>query len=262
MKCCICGTVKNCAPYLNKVFENMEKIGGLFEDYFIILYYDTSNDDTLNILKDYKIKNNKMIFYVNQAQLSEERTHNIAKGRNYCLEYIRQNLEDYEFFVMMDCDDVNCKNCDTEVLRKYLHREDWDALSFNTIPDYYDIWALSIYPYYLSLFHWSKKDEYTQIIYYNIQKIIANVPSGELITCASSFNGFAIYRSSKFLNCSYDGRLRIDLLPFKKIFNKNNVLDDYFDTSLNYDCEHRSFHFEAINKNDAKIRISSDILFK
>jgi len=116
--------------------------------------------------------------------------------------------------------------------------------------------------YYLSLFHWVKKDEYTQIICHNIKNIIDNTPSGELITCSSAFNGFSIYRSSKFLNCSYDGRLRIDLLPFKKNFNKNNVLHDYFDTSLNYDCEHSSFHFEEIQKNDAKIRISSDILFK
>jgi hypothetical protein len=48
----------------------------------------------------------------------------------------------------------------------------------------------------------------------------------------------------------------------KTILKKNNVLNDYFDTSLNFDCEHRSFHLEAIHKNNAKIRISSDILFK
>ena len=95
-----------------------------------------------------------------------------------------------------------------------------------------------------------------------ITQIIYNVPSGELITCASAFNGFAIYKLNKFVNCNYDGRLRLDLIPFKQIFNKNNILNDYFNISLNSDCEHRSFHFEAIRKNNAKIRISSDILFK
>ena len=36
MKCCICGPVRNCEPFLDKVFENIEKIGSLFEDYEIL----------------------------------------------------------------------------------------------------------------------------------------------------------------------------------------------------------------------------------
>ena len=46
MNCCICGPVKNCGPYLNKVLENIEKIGSLFEDYTILIYYDQSTDNT------------------------------------------------------------------------------------------------------------------------------------------------------------------------------------------------------------------------
>ena len=53
----------------------------------------------------------------------------------------------------MDFDDVNCKEVKPDVLLKYLVRNDWDALSFNTIPKYYDIWALSIYPYCFSYAH-------------------------------------------------------------------------------------------------------------
>jgi glycosyltransferase involved in cell wall biosynthesis len=64
MNCCICGPVKNCGPYLQKVLENMAKIGSLFEDYQIIIYYDKSCDNTLDILKGYQQKNPKMIFYV------------------------------------------------------------------------------------------------------------------------------------------------------------------------------------------------------
>ena len=41
MNCCICGPVKNCAPYLNKNLENIEKICSLFDDYKIVIYYDT-----------------------------------------------------------------------------------------------------------------------------------------------------------------------------------------------------------------------------
>ena len=35
MNCCICGTVKNCGPYLSKVLDNMAKIGSIFEEYKI-----------------------------------------------------------------------------------------------------------------------------------------------------------------------------------------------------------------------------------
>jgi hypothetical protein len=55
MNCCFCGPIKNCAPYLKKVLENIEKLGSLFDDYRIVLYYDKSNDDTLNILKTYQL---------------------------------------------------------------------------------------------------------------------------------------------------------------------------------------------------------------
>ena len=60
IECCICGPVKNCGPYLDKVLENIEKIGGLFKDYKLFIFYDSSNDDTLDKLKNYQKKNNKL----------------------------------------------------------------------------------------------------------------------------------------------------------------------------------------------------------
>ena len=89
MKCCICGAIKNCAPYLDKIFKNMEKIGSLFEDYIIILYYDHSNDGTLQKIKQYQQINEKLKFYVNIVEISPYRTHRIANARNGCLQMIR-----------------------------------------------------------------------------------------------------------------------------------------------------------------------------
>jgi glycosyltransferase involved in cell wall biosynthesis len=153
MNCCICGPVKNCAPYLDRVFENIEQIGTLFNDYKIIIYYDKSDDNTLEILKQYQNKNNRLYFYVNKTPTSFFRTHNIAIARNYCLKYVRENANYFPFFIMMDFDDVNCKSINIEPLKKCLLREDWDGLSFNTSPKYYDIWGLSIYPYCFSYNH-------------------------------------------------------------------------------------------------------------
>ena len=78
MNCCICGTVKNCGPYLSKVLDNMAKIGSIFEEYKIIIYYDKSTDNTLDILKQYQKQNANMFFYVNKNLISPFRTHNLA----------------------------------------------------------------------------------------------------------------------------------------------------------------------------------------
>ena len=85
MNCCFCGPVKNCGPYLLKVLDNIEKLASLFEDYMIVIYYDQSSDNTLDILKEYQLKNPKLLFYVNNNPVSPYRTHNIANARNFCL---------------------------------------------------------------------------------------------------------------------------------------------------------------------------------
>jgi hypothetical protein len=53
-KCCICSTIKNCGKYLEKVLQNMDIIGSLFSDYKIIISYDKSHDNTLDIIKNTK----------------------------------------------------------------------------------------------------------------------------------------------------------------------------------------------------------------
>ena len=267
-KCCICGAVKNCGPYLNRIFKNIEKIGALFEDYVIIMYYDHSSDGTLLRLKNYQKKNPKLNFYVNKKSVSPYRTHRIANARNFCLEKIRESYSDYPFFIMMDCDDVNCKNVYPHVLKKYLDKDNWDALSFQTYPKYYDIWALSIKPYTFSYNHFVDNVAYYDIIQNYVTKLLKNLKKGELLPCISAFNGFAIYRTEKFNDCWYDGRVRLDLIPKHylskhiKATNSPVIFKDYGNVNGYYeDCEHRAFHLQGINKNNAKIRISPEILF-
>ena len=90
----------------------------------------------------------------------------------------------------------------------------------------------------------------------------------DLVQCMSAFNGFAIYRTSKFLNCHYDGTVRLDLMHEKyiayaldKIKTKIKFCPPGSERSRVEDCEHRSFHLMAINNNGARIRIAPEILF-
>ena len=272
MKCCICGPVRNCGPFLDKVLQNIEKIGSLFEDYEILVYYDKSTDNTLIKLKQYQKINPRLKIYINSILTSPYRTHRLATARNFCLNYIKtKDLNEYPFFIMMDFDDVNCKEVRPEILKKYLDRDrdDWDGLSFNTSPMYYDIWALSIFPYCFSYNHFKNTLIHNHVFIKNyIDKKLKNLKKGELLSCISSFNGFSIYRTSKFLNTQYDGRVRLDLLPKKYLTahmiaaNSKIIFKDYGHIKGKYeDCEHRAFHMKAINNDNAKIMITKDILF-
>ena len=272
MKCCICGPVRNCGPFLDKVLSNIEKIGALFDDYKILIFYDESSDNSLEKLKQYQQKNNNMVLYVNKKLVSQYRTHRLAYARNFCLDYIKTNFDinEYPFFIMMDFDDVNSKMVEPSVLKPYLSRNDWDGLSFNTTPKYYDIWGLSIYPYCFSYNHFKNSGIHN---YHSIQNDITNrlnkLKKGELLRCISSFNGFSVYRTNKFLNTSYDGGLRLDLIPINyieahsKAAKSGLIFHDYGHVKGAYeDCEHRAFHVQAINNDNAKIMISSDVLFR
>lgn len=268
MNCCICGPVKNCGAYLTKTLSNMEKIGSLFDDYKIIIYYDKSFDNTLQILKKYQLTNPKMILYINSKPVSQLRTHNIAAARNFCLDYVKQNVETFPYFIMMDMDDVNCKELNLEPLQNSLKREDWDGLSFNSSPSYYDIWGLSIWPYCFSYNHFENNVEFYNIIQKYVTQLLNKLPPNELLPCISSFNGFSIYRTNKFLKTYYDGRIRLDLVPainllaHSKAAGSKIVFKKYVTSDGRYeDCEHRAFHIQARQNSAARIMISPEVLF-
>ena len=263
LNCVFCGAVKNCGSFLNNVFQNIERLGALFDNYVIIVYYDKSNDNSLQILNDYRKRNPRLIYYNNLKEVSRFRTHRLAHARNECIKVIYDKFKDFAYFAMMDFDDVCSQPVKIDALRKYLHKDTWDSLSFNKNP-YYDIWALSIHPYVVSHRHLESNPVETVKNY--ISTTLKDFKG--LVPCLSAFNGFAIYRTSKFVGCHYDGRLRLDLLPMNYVKstldttqNKISLKNPGTECSKIEDCEHRSFHIMAINNNGARIRIAPEILF-
>jgi len=259
-KCCICGTVKDCAPYLDKVLQNIDKIGNIFDDYVVIFAYDKSSDNSLEILEKYSLSHEMVIIDINVDPLFNFREYNIAKARNKCLDIIRSKFVSYEYFIMIDCDDVSVSPVNLEPLQYYLTEgvSQWDALTFNK-EIYYDLWALSKYPYSFSCFHFRDYKAWGRFI----EKVLHATPPKTLIECFSAFNGFGIYRTNKFINCFYDPSVRLDLLP-KHLLNATERVAGaiYIKGKAGViDCEHRSFHFMAINQNGARIRIAPEIIF-
>lgn len=265
----ICGCVKNCGKYLDKVYSNILKISKYFSKFKIIIAYDESTDNSLEKLK--QLENVTIIMNNNK---SETRTENISNARNSIINFIKSDSSEYyDYFIMMDFDDVCAGELDIKVLLKYLDTNNWDCLSFNR-KNYYDIWALSFEPYICSCFQFDNNHSTVNDVVGLMRKeIIGKLESinmNELLEVHSAFNGFAIYRTNKFINCKYEYLVSenfkfISREKYEEIIvmlnNSGKLTSNIYWNSRPSDCEHRHFHLEAKHKNNAKICISPLYLF-
>lgn len=273
IKTYICGCAKDVESYLDDVFDNIGLIGKLFDDFHIIIYYDNSEDNTLDKLNKWnEYYQDKMTLLIGKDPLTNIRTQNIANARNHLLRKIYElNDDDFPYFIMMDMDEVNRGKLNPIALQNYLHHErnetplSWDALSFNRII-YYDLWALSIDPYSFSCNHYENNHKVkNQMVHYLKQElgriVIKNATNG-LLPCISAFNGFAIYRKNKFINVKYEWNIHKTLIIYpRQNIDKMSRAVFQQPMSRHDDCEHRYFHIRASQLNKARICISPMCLF-
>ena len=269
--CCLC--VRNCAPYLHTIFDNLDLLSSLFINFSVIFVYDNCNDNSENLLFHYKKKSKFKVYVVhNYNNNSEYRTFRIASSRNIGLSIIYNEIKSVDFHFMIDADDENIEKWNLEVIQKYLQDDNWDALSFNRKKFYYDVWALSFDDYKHHCWGFGDTFQGIQVCKKmggEITNKLNNLNDYDLLECWSAFNGFAIYRTEKFRSIKYDGsyesvkkvitneereltlnKLRVDLgMPF--LFINENLVEC---------CEHIYYHFSAIQKNNARIRISKQFM--
>ena len=267
MKGVICLSIYNNEFGLPYCLNNIAKLAQCFDKLHVVAFYDESNDHSLHILDDFNLHNpiNLTIIVNNNAKLAE-RTANIAFARNALLDYTRMRFGDYDYFMMMDTNDYSCiGDIQVDVFKDAIDKRDlWDALSFDRDAGYYDTWALSFDPFIYSFFHledWNNVVEKMRIAFNSLLHDYKTNHPDKLIPVYSAFNGFAIYKTSKFLNCSYSSNIDLDMFPDDSINKQIELMNIPVVTHLNNDCEHRKFHLEAIKKNGAKIRISTKSLF-
>ena len=283
--CCVIGLcVCNNEPGLPSVLSNIVKImeSKLFYKVTVVAFYDNSSDKSYSIMEVFKKKYEnvcantfKMIIVVNNSNgrkmrmdfgvgsnavsraMDTSRTARIAVARNGILHVIRGlHSKGFcnEYFIMMDSNEYACVGqINIPTLRSSLERSDeWDSVSFDREAGYYDYWALSYDPYIYSTFHVVNRNETANNMREDFKKKLkyANVKSDKkkynFIPVYSSYNGFAVYKTDKFLNCSYSSNIDIRLFP-------KNLLPPQIINKFTNDCEHRKFHLEAIKKKFAKV---------
>ena len=283
---CVIGLcVYNNERGLPSVLSNIVNISQskLFDKITVVAFYDASADKSYSILESFKnqhqhsnsgfsrelietviISNHKKEFRMSFGNasrvLDKSRTMRIAVARNEILNYMRfahKQGKSNNYFIMMDSNEYACVgriNIDT--LRNALQRSDeWDSISFNREAGYYDYWALSFDRHIYSFYHVQNKDDaLNKMVTDFATKLNTSRESRDLIPVYSAFNGFTIYKTSMFLNCSYSSLIHIHLFP-KQLLPAKIV--NYFRN----DCEHRKFHLEAIKKNGARIMVSPLSIF-
>jgi hypothetical protein len=277
----ICGCVRDCDKHLTAVFKNIETIAKMFDDYHIIMAFDTSADLSLKTLCEQKRSlGKKMEILVNREPLHDLRTVRIANARNTLLNRVNElnntpEYKDFGYFIMIDMDDVCSAAMRPEVLQKVIDRErandplPWDTLSFNR-PGYYDVWALSVDPCFFSCWHFARGRDVVKQMRQYIDTLLKEVNPGELFQCVSAFNGFAIYRNNGVFYDSnanrfiqYEGTIAktLELMPHAWIETTAKTVDQPVSLHRPDECEHRPFHLRAILLNNARICISPECLF-
>ena len=319
--CCLCLCVYNNEFGLPYVLNNILKIQQVFNELKILVFYDVSNDKSLEILNKFNETHNNMEIIINNKKKSDSRVENIAFARNNLLQTIKNKYDVYKYFIMMDSNEYSCiGDVDITVLEYVLNREnEWDAISFDREAGYYDLWALSLEPYIYSYRHFQELNEMSifmstknisinfkndidteqfellckhliklgeflkngknvkldnvglSSIERNVNNIRKNLNEkleyyklnkpNDFIPAYSAFNGFSIYKTKQFINCSYDSNINLDLFPSDILKHNVHLVGLRLSNNLKNDCEHRKFHLEAIKKNNAKIRICSNSLF-
>jgi hypothetical protein len=281
----VCLCVYNNEKGLPACLKNIQAIRHIFHRMVINVVYDISEDKSYQILTDFKkhsednsIPLNQRIpmnIIINTATKNiNSKSVNIATCRNILLDVIRKYYNDYDYFIMMDTNEYSCiGKINVQLMHDIIHPEDpqndnsmskYDAITFDREAGYYDWWALSFDPYIYSFYHivdsFKVADQMKKMFTDILQHYRIHRPN-DVIPVYSAFNGFGIYKTSKFLNSSYSSDIRLDLFPkhiiHKLIYiTKSNIHNHYKD-----DCEHRKFHLEAIQKNNAKIGVSTKYMF-
>ena len=282
--CYFCGCARDCGKYIDSVFKNIHKIGSLFENYRVIIFYDSApnskHDTTLHKLIQTKVacenmKPTKILvdIIMNSEPTTSIRTQNIATARNGLLERVREEnrallskgQDPWEYFAMIDMDDVCSYPVLLDNIEPYLTRvTNWDALSFNRT-SYYDTWALSYDPYIYSCWNWPNSRIVIDTMNAEITRRLAALGEDELLPCYSAFNGFAMYKTAAFAGCAYNWQTPTKYITESQMEANCKACKEIgggepFKRPNNDDCEHRWFHLEAIHKNDARIRIAPRIL--
>jgi hypothetical protein len=219
-KVAVLSLARNCEKNLQKSIDQITKIESL--DFKFFIYENDSIDETKNILIDNKNKNSNIKIslkidgsdYVSDG--SRQRTIQLAKYRNVCLEWAKKNCSDFDYILVLDLDadlgfSLNGIYNSISWLNIIPNSGGMGSYSISMNKDktisHYDTFAMRLNNWYSSTKH--RQEE---IFFSNFHPKIGYKP----ISFYSCFGGLAVYKAAAFLEGHYDGSIGCEHVLFHK----------------------------------------------
>lgn len=107
----IAGLVRTISDNIKYLLPRIERLGGMFKHYEVVLYENDSTDSTLSQLLQWSMSNPN-VYIINQVlnkkrheqDRTDDRTNDMAFYRNQYLEFMERKCKDYEYIIMLDTD--------------------------------------------------------------------------------------------------------------------------------------------------------------
>jgi len=229
-KVVICGITKDDAAILPLTIARIEKTGGCFCDYRVIIYENDSRDNTLDILQNWEAVNPRVKIMTESIQGTPirqlSRTQRLACFRNRYLDLVKEspNYASFDFVMIVDMDLKG--GWSNDGIATSFARSDWDVIAANSIgyhnlrKTYYDTFALL--PKTILKTNW-------------LYKIIGEgwqLRRGDpLIKIQSGFGGLAVYRKAAILYRQYSGIVNGEITCEHISLNADNRLRYFLNPS-------------------------------
>jgi hypothetical protein len=206
-KIIISGIIKNGEKYLDKTFENIERIKKYFQDYVVYIYENNSKDNTKNKLEEWKKSDNKFFCECENLKKNNMKQYEImAYCRNKCRYFINKQSDLYGYVLLLDLDlQININII--SIMNCFNLNNTWDVQFANGIYtydfNYWDSFALRTQldniAFYYDLDEKGANKYWKHMNTYQKQKRIC-----ELIEVDSGFGGMGLYKKNCFEMSSYD----------------------------------------------------------
>lgn len=253
------GPVRNGGKYLEKIFDNIDRIGSLFKNYSCVFVESDSTDNSLEILEKYKNKYPDKVHVISLGKLDSKihsRTCRIAAARNIGIEYCENNgiLDTHQYYVHMCMDDVNIEPMLEEDFLSCFKYDinSWAGMTANQI-NYYDLWCLRC-PDWVDYDCWYKVQHRPAYMTYDaaynmyVKSKFIQIPKNYgLIEVDAAHGGFSIFKSEYAKGSRYRGHNddmtfeECDLVNFcrdvkkkggkifinSQLINMNNVVNEH-----------------------------------
>lgn len=211
------GCARNNGRDLEAAFEKLLEIRSLFSDESVICIIENdSTDETGRLLDEFKATNENVLVYHFEGLSAKKpsRTDRLAFCRNFAANLALTKYANFDFFIAADLDNVLTAQTVTAIPKCLQLGVAWDALFANSLPKYYDVWALRSKQLGLRYDCWDAIThdcqgglrsfvDAKQVHVRRFQQYID--PTAPLIEVESAFNGLGIYRMAALRGCVYKG---------------------------------------------------------